>query len=53
LQDIQKLDNTGKPILASKTQCIDVASSPIASINLSEQSVKLISNLIQKYNQVR
>lgn len=50
---MEKLDHTGKPILTSKTQRIDVASTPIASINLSEKNVKLISNLVQKYNQVR
>lgn len=49
---MEKLDNTGKPILTSKTQRIDVASSPIASIDLSETNVKLISNLVTKYNQV-
>jgi len=52
MQDIEKLDNTGKPILVSKAQCIDIASSPVASIDLSKQNVNLISNLIQKYNQV-
>lgn len=49
---MEKLDNLGKPILTSKTQRLDVASSPIASIDLSEKNVKLISNLLRKYNEV-
>lgn len=52
-QDMEKLDHTGKPVLVSKKQQIAVATSPIASIDLSEKHVKLISDLVQKYNQVR
>lgn len=51
LQDMEKLDHSGKPLIVSKKQRKDVASSPIASIDLSDQNVKLISSLIQKYNQ--
>lgn len=50
---MEKLDHTGKPILTSKKQRIDIASSPIASIDLSKTNITLISNLVQKYNQVR
>jgi len=49
---MEKLDHLGKPLIVSNKQRIDVASSPIASIDLSEQNVKLISNLVQKYIQV-
>jgi len=49
---MEKLDHSGKPLIVSNKQRIDVASSPIASIDLSEQNVRLISNLVQKYNQV-
>lgn len=49
---MEKLDHSGKPLLVSNKQRIDIASSPIASIDVSEQNVKLISNLVQKYNQV-
>lgn len=49
---MEKLDHKGKPILISKKQYIDVAASPIASIDLCEKSVNLISNLVQKYNEV-
>jgi len=49
---MEKLDHSGKPLIVSNKQRIDVASSPIASIDVSEQNVKLISNLVQKYNQV-
>lgn len=49
---MEKLDNKGKPLLVTKKQHINVASSPIASINLDEKDVQLISNLVQKYNQV-
>jgi len=49
---MEKLDHSGKPLLVSNKQRIDVASTPIASIDVSEQNVKLISNLVQKYNQV-
>jgi len=49
---MEKLDHSGKPLIVSNKQRIEVASSPIASIDLSEQNVKLISNLVQKYNQV-
>lgn len=52
LQDIKKLDHTGKAVLISKKQQIDVAASPVASIDLSENNVKLISNLVQMYNRV-
>ncbi|XP_060842325.1 ATP-dependent RNA helicase DHX30-like [Rhopalosiphum padi] len=51
LQDMEKLDHSGKPLIVSNKQRIDVATSPIASIDLSEQSVKLISSLVKKYNQ--
>ncbi|XP_025196518.1 putative ATP-dependent RNA helicase DHX30 [Melanaphis sacchari] len=51
LQDMEKLDHSGKPLIVSNKQRIDVATSPIASIDLSEQNVKLISSLVQKYNQ--
>ncbi|XP_022175512.1 putative ATP-dependent RNA helicase DHX30 isoform X2 [Myzus persicae] len=51
LQDMEKLDHSGKPLIVSNKQRIDVASSPIASIDLSEQNVKQISSLVQKYNQ--
>lgn len=50
---MEKLDHMGKPILVSKKQQIDVASSPIASIELSKNNVALISSLVQKYSQVR
>jgi len=50
---MEKLDHSGKPLIVSNKQRIDVATSPIASIDLSEQSVKLISSLVKKYNQVR
>lgn len=49
---MEKLDHSGKPLIVSNKQRIDVATSPIASIDLSEQNVKLISSLVQKYNQV-
>lgn len=49
---MDKLDHTGKPILISKKQSIDVATSPIAAINLSENNVTLISKLVEKYNKV-
>lgn len=49
---MEKLDHLGKPILVSKKQRLDIASSPIASIDLRQTDVKLISDLIQKYNQV-
>lgn len=49
---MEKLDHSGKPLIVSNKQRIDVASSPIASIDLSEQNVKQISSLVQKYNQV-
>jgi len=49
---MEKLDHSGKPLIVSSKQRIDVATSPIASIDLSEQNVKLISSLVQKYNQV-
>lgn len=50
---MEKLDHLGKPILVSRKQQIDVASSPIASIELSKNNVTLISSLVQKYNQVK
>jgi len=50
---MEKLDHSGKPLLVSNKQRIDVASSPIASIDLSEQNVKQITSLVQKYTQVR
>jgi len=49
---MEKLDHSGKPLIISSKQRIDVASSPIASIDLSEQNVKQISSLVQKYTQV-
>lgn len=49
---MKKLDHTGKAVLISKKQQIDIAASPVASIDLSENNVKLISNLVQMYNQV-
>lgn len=49
---MEKLDHSGKPLIVSNKQRIDVATSPIASIDLSEPNVKLISSLVQKYNQV-
>lgn len=49
---MEKLDNFGKPILTSKKQRIDIAYSPIASINLSESNIKQITSLVHKYNQV-
>ncbi|XP_060862840.1 ATP-dependent RNA helicase DHX30-like isoform X1 [Metopolophium dirhodum] len=51
LQDMEKLDHSGKPLIVSNKQRIDVASKPIASIDLSEQNVKQISSLVQKYTQ--
>ncbi|KAL4119170.1 hypothetical protein QTP88_012015 [Uroleucon formosanum] len=51
LQDMEKLDHSGKPLIVSNKQRVDVASSPIASIDLSEQNVKQISSLVRKYIQ--
>ncbi|XP_050422024.1 ATP-dependent RNA helicase DHX30-like isoform X2 [Adelges cooleyi] len=51
LQEMDKLDSKGKPILVSQKQRIDVAHSPVTSIDLDEKDVKLITNLFQKYNQ--
>jgi len=49
---MEKLDHSGKPLIVSNKQRVDVASSPIASIDLSEQNVKQISDLVRKYIQV-
>lgn len=49
---MEKLDHSGKPLIVSNKQRVDVASSPIASIDLSEQNVKQISSLVRKYIQV-
>lgn len=49
---MDKLDNTGKPLLVSSKQRLNVASSPTTSIDLREEDVQLISNFIKKYRQV-
>lgn len=52
-KDMEKLDHKGKPMLVSKKQQIAVATSPSAFIDLSAKKVELISDLVQKYNQVK
>jgi len=49
---MEKIDHTGKAILVSKKQQIDIASSPITSIEFNQTDIKLISNLVKKYTQV-
>lgn len=48
---MEKLDHQGKPIITAK-QRKATASTPIASIDLSETNAKLIANIVHKYNLV-
>lgn len=49
---MDKIDNTGKPLLVTSKQRLNVASSPTTSIDLREKDVKLISSFIKKYHEV-
>ncbi|XP_050541071.1 ATP-dependent RNA helicase DHX30-like [Daktulosphaira vitifoliae] len=51
LQEMNQLDKKGKPILVTEKQRLDIAHSPVTSIDLNEKDIILISNLFKKYRQ--